>query len=161
MTSGQNSNQRLETTVYIPSANLEKNEILTWNFQSRLKTGISLETFSLDPRNLPQKRALVGRSLEIFILAWKFNPGGRSWFFNLWAIGFCRMRQDLGFFSPKMMTITALGVGWVRGLSGTTLEKRGVPSCTEEERILGLLWTLHMPWIVGLGGSQPYSWWEF
>ena len=43
-------------------------------------------------------------------------------------------------------------------LSGTV---RGVPSCTRGERILEMLWSLQMPWIIGFGGSQPYSRGEF
>ena len=35
-------------------------------------------------------------------------------------------------------------------LSGTTSEKRGVPSRTEGERSLDMLWSHHMPWIIGL-----------
>ena len=47
-------------------------------------------------------------------------------------------------------------------LSGTTSEKRGVLSRTGGgERILEMLWSLQMPWIIGLGGSQPYSPGEF
>ena len=46
-------------------------------------------------------------------------------------------------------------------LSGTTSEKRGVPSRTEGERTLKMLWRLQMHWIIGLGGSQLYSWGEF
>ena len=42
-------------------------------------------------------------------------------------------------------------------LSGTTSEKRSVPSRTGGERILEMLWSLQMPWIIGLGGSQPFS----
>ena len=41
------------------------------------------------------------------------------------------------------------------------LKKRGVPSRTGGERILETLWSLQMPWIIGLGGSQPYSRGEF
>ena len=37
------------------------------------------------------------------------------------------------------------------------LKKRGVPSCTGAERILEALWKPQMPWIIGLGASQPYS----
>ena len=46
-------------------------------------------------------------------------------------------------------------------LSGTTSEKRSVPSRTGGERILEMLWSLQMPWIIGFGGSQPYSRGEF
>ena len=46
-------------------------------------------------------------------------------------------------------------------LSGTTSEKRGVPSRTGGERILEMLWKPQMPWIIGFGGSQPYSREEF
>ena len=38
--------------------------------------------------------------------------------------------------------------------SGTISEKRGVPSRTEGERILEMLWKPQMPWIIGLWGSQ-------
>ena len=46
-------------------------------------------------------------------------------------------------------------------LSGTTSEKRGVPSRTGGERILEMLWKPQMPSIIGFGASQPYSWGEF
>ena len=46
-------------------------------------------------------------------------------------------------------------------LSGTTSEKRSVPSRIGGERILKMLWRLQMPWIIGLGGSQKYSQGEF
>ena len=42
-------------------------------------------------------------------------------------------------------------------LSGTSSEKRGTPSRTGGETILEMLWKPQMPWIVGFGGSQPYS----
>ena len=42
-------------------------------------------------------------------------------------------------------------------LSGTTSEKRGVPSRTEGEIILEMLWRLQMPWNIGFGESQPHS----
>ena len=43
-------------------------------------------------------------------------------------------------------------------LSGTTSEKRGVPSRTGGGDKSGLmLWSLQRPWFIGLGGSQPYS----
>ena len=42
-------------------------------------------------------------------------------------------------------------------LSGTNSEKRGVPSRTGGEIILEMLWKPQMPWIIGLGASQPYS----
>ena len=45
--------------------------------------------------------------------------------------------------------------------SGTISEKRGVPSRTEGETILEMLWKPQMPWIIGLGASQPYSRAEF
>ena len=41
------------------------------------------------------------------------------------------------------------------------LKKRGVPSRTGGERILETLWKPQMPWIIGLGASQPYSAVEF
>ena len=41
------------------------------------------------------------------------------------------------------------------------LKKRGVPSRTGGERILEMLWKSQMPWIIGLWGSQPYSWGKF
>ena len=46
-------------------------------------------------------------------------------------------------------------------LSRTTSEKRGAPSLTGGERILEMLWKPQMPWIIGFGGSQPYSRGEF
>ena len=46
-------------------------------------------------------------------------------------------------------------------LSGSTSEKRSVPSRTGGERILEMLWKPQMIWIIGFGGSQPYSWGEF
>ena len=46
-------------------------------------------------------------------------------------------------------------------LSGTTSEKRGVPSRTGGERILEMLWKPQKPWIIGFGASQPYSRGEF
>ena len=46
-------------------------------------------------------------------------------------------------------------------LSGTTSKKRGVPSRTGGKRILEMLWKPQMPWIIGLGASQPYSRREF
>ena len=38
-------------------------------------------------------------------------------------------------------------------LSGTTSEKRSVPSRTGGETILEMLWSLQMPWIIVFGGS--------
>ena len=46
-------------------------------------------------------------------------------------------------------------------LSGTNSEKRSAPSRTGGEIILEMLWKPEMPWIIGLGASQPYSWREF
>ena len=46
-------------------------------------------------------------------------------------------------------------------LSGTTSEKRSVLSRNGGERILEMLWKPQMPWIMGLGVSQPYSQGEF
>ena len=43
-------------------------------------------------------------------------------------------------------------------LSGTISGKRAVPG---QERILEMLWKPQMPWIIGLGGSQPYARDEF
>ena len=53
-----------------------------------------------------------------------------------------------------------LGIPWpaLRGpLRNHFWKKRGVPSRTEGERILEVLWKPQMPWLIGLGGSQPYS----
>ena len=48
-------------------------------------------------------------------------------------------------------------------LSGTTSEKRSVPSRTGGggERIPEMLWSLQVPWAIGFVGSQPYSRGEF
>ena len=46
-------------------------------------------------------------------------------------------------------------------VSGTTSEKRGVPSRIGGEIILEMLWKPQMPWIIGFGASQPYSRREF
>ena len=90
--------------------NLEKNQsrlnawkfqVFAWNFQSHLKTSISLEIFNPNFVNSHKIRGLVGGSLEIFNLAWKCHSFNLAWkfqsrrailkFFKIWAfwgIGF-------------------------------------------------------------------------
>ena len=41
------------------------------------------------------------------------------------------------------------------------LKKRGRPHPYWGDRILEMLWSLHMPWIIGFGGPQSYSRGEF
>ena len=58
------------------------------NVRSRLKISISLEKFNLDLQSSPQKRVLMGGSLEIFLLAWKFQSWGETFNFrNLGPLG--------------------------------------------------------------------------
>ena len=84
---------------------------------------------------------------------------------------FFRFLCSLGVISPYAFCVVKIGSApqycwefhdrlW-EALSGTIPEKRGVPSRTEGERILEMLRTPQMPWIIGLGASQPYSRREF
>ena len=50
-------------------AQILENDNLASNYQSRLKTPISLEMFNLDLLVSPQEKGLVGGSPEIFIIA--------------------------------------------------------------------------------------------
>ena len=73
-----------------------KIQVFAWNFQSRLKTSISLESFNPGLRNRPQNRGLVGGSLEIFNLAWKFQSRRAILnFFKIWALWVCNLRGHL------------------------------------------------------------------
>ena len=74
----------------------------------------------------------------------KFNFRGRQ--FHL---------LNLGGMAPRKHCKT-------RGFGHSTpSEKRNAPSRTWGEIILEMLWKPQMPLIIGLGGSQPYSGWEF
>ena len=84
--------------------NAWKLQVFAWNFQSRLKTSISLEMFNLDLENSPQKKKGFGgrlawnfqarlkfsSSLENVIrlnLAWKFQSRAQILiFFKIWAL---------------------------------------------------------------------------
>ena len=76
-----------------------------WKFQSRLKISISIEIFNPGPSEFPTKnRGLLGGSLEIFNLDWKFQSRRAILkFFNLWALrdGFSANRFALRIAGPS------------------------------------------------------------
>ena len=84
---------------------------------------------------------------------------------SLWTSGCCMPAQKIK--APFSMILCLLRkypqYCWEfhdrlwEALSGTNSEKRGAPSRTGGERILETLWKPQMPWIIGLGASQPYS----
>ena len=109
--------------------------------QSHLKISISIESFNLDLQNSPQKKSgLVGGSLELFNLAWKFQSRRAILnFFNLWALS---IPPSLPFESKLLpavllllriyfpiitVTVTVLKFGWIT-ITVTVLAPAVAPS---------------------------------
>ena len=82
---------------------------------------------------------------------------------NVFRINQCKIYVQLtfGFFFFPEISPVLLGIPAPRGPLRDHFWKKKCPQPYWGERILEMLWSLQMRWIIGLGGSQLYSRGEF